>query len=169
MSAELNWSHSQEITVPIPLHNWSGTVTFDHIEWRQSNQTIDCWWQVLYSSETLLRIWSEFVASQFVPSLNFSEDDEESEVEELSKAMQETLSLQYPAPYGMPSIAPFQSIMAPAPRLGFSSSSFLCSMVSLPLEWVLCRQDDMGSAGLLDRLECQLVLAVTAHLDLGDF
>jgi hypothetical protein len=45
----------------------------------------------------------------------------------------------------------------------------LCSMVSLPLEWVLCRQDDMGSAELLDRLECQLVLAVTAHLDLGDF
>ncbi|CAK9209543.1 unnamed protein product [Sphagnum troendelagicum] len=55
-----------------------------------------------------------------------TEDDEESEVEELSKAMQETLSLQYPAPYGMPSIAPFQSIMAPAPRSAGMSTCAGC-------------------------------------------
>ena len=45
-------------------------------------------------------------------------EDNDSDGEDLARAMQETLSLQYPAPYGMSVIAPPGPVMAATPRLG---------------------------------------------------
>lgn len=45
-------------------------------------------------------------------------EDNDSDGEDLARAMQETLSLQYPAPYGTSVIAPPGPVMAATPRLG---------------------------------------------------